>query len=355
MHSLSRANVLAICAAVVCGLVVCQGAAATGSENWHSAASSAKPFAEPTYPTLASLEALVNTASTIQTLPSTLEVPLAQVPNDTPSSIAKGCLVSPTATTALGSRPTDCYFGDVKAKKTLFLFGDSNAWMWLPAFNQIGIVKKFRVELDARADCEVANLPLLAENVNVAGSKGCTLFRQYVLKRISQVKPFVTVLVDYEYFDHFTYAGTPYTQAEYLAGLQSTVSKIKRAKSRPIMMSPPPPQLSNPVVCLSENPTSIQTCATEAQCLNGANAALSACTFSQDGSNLSIANIVGLSNAVKESGGTYVSVAALFCTSSTCPPVIDDTVAFFDQAHVSAHYSLLVEGALSQLFPKNSL
>jgi hypothetical protein len=301
--------------------------------------------------TLAGLESQITAAASLTDLPSTLVVPLPEVPGDTASAVAKGCLVNPASTTALGSRPASCYFGDVKAKRTMVLYGDSNAWMWLPAFNLIGASDKFRVEFDARADCEVANLPMVSENVT-----GCTLFRNYVFKRISATHPFATVMVDYEYYNHLmSPTNAPYSQSAYLAGVQSTVSTIKRDKSVPIMLSTPPPQLVNEVDCLSINPSNVQRCSVPTICLNGSNSKLTACTFDQDGTNLSIANAIGLSAAVKKAGGTYVSLAPLFCTSSTCPPVVDDTVVFFDQIHVSYHYSLLVARALSQLLPKTAL
>jgi hypothetical protein len=305
--------------------------------------------------TLANLEAQITASSTLQNLPSSLVVPLPNVPNDTASALSKGCLVNPFATTALGSRSGTCFFGDLKAKKTMVLFGDSNAWMWLPAFNQVGLSDGFRVELDARAECEVADLPMKSDLVDTAGSKGCTLFRDYVLKRIATTHPFVTILVDYEYYDRLTYESKPYQSSVYLAGLQKTVSTIKHDKSIPIMLSPPPAQLVDPVTCLALNASSIQKCGTPALCLNGTNAGLSICAFQQDNLNLTIANLVGLSKAVTKGGGTYVSLAQLFCTTTTCPPIVDNTVVFFDQAHVSDHYSLLADNALSQLLPKSAL
>lgn len=301
--------------------------------------------------TLPQLEAQVRVSASMSALPAELAVPLPGVPKDSPLTLAHGCLVGPSVSTAIGTRPADCDFGDVSADQTLILFGDSNAWMWLPALNEIGLADGFRVELDARADCEVADLNLF-DSISVVGSKGCSLFRSYVLQRIATVHPFATVIAEYGYYDHVTYAHQPYSSRVYLAALTKTIRIIHHDGSLTIMLSTPPPQLGNPVTCLSRHSTSISECGVPAKCLNSNNAALAACSFGPSYPNLSISNVAGVPSAVAKGGGTYVPTGALFCTSTVCPPVIDDTVVFFDQAHVSSHFTLRATRALSQLLPK---
>jgi hypothetical protein len=104
----------------------------------------------------AQLEKAISTSATITALPK-LVVPLADVVSDNASALARGCLIDESASTALGNRPANCDFGDVKSSRTMVPFGDSNAWMWLPAFNVLGRDLHFRVEFDARAGCEVAD------------------------------------------------------------------------------------------------------------------------------------------------------------------------------------------------------
>jgi hypothetical protein len=309
--------------------------------------------------TLAQFEAGIGAAAKMSSLPTQLAVPLRGVPKDTsqaqargsPQAQARGCLVGTNVTTAIGTRPAECNFGDVSATQTLILYGDSNAWMWLPAFNVIGLADGFRVELDARADCGVADLNLF-DSISVAGSKGCSLFRTFVLQQIATVHPFATVIAEYGYYDHLTYANKPYSSQVYLAALERTIRVIHNDGGEPIMLSTPPPQINDPVTCLSQHSTSISQCGTPAECLNANNATLAACTFSSSYPHLSIKNMEGVPSAVVRGGGTYVPLGSLFCTSTTCPPVIDDTVVFFDQAHVSSHFTLRAAHALSQLLSK---
>jgi hypothetical protein len=313
---------------------------------------SATSSSTPTPLTLSNLESQIEQSATTRALP-TLVVPLASVGTDNAEPLSGPCLVDETATTALGNRSATCDFGDLKAKKTMILFGDSNAWMWLLAFNQIGITDHFKVELDARAGCEVANLPMF-DNSTLASAEACTLFRSYVFNRIATVRPFLTVIDDYEYTDHLTYAQKPYTQKAYLAGLTVTVSTIKKDGSKTILLSPPPPQFADPVQCLSINVSNIQKCSVPAICLNGDNYTNVKCQY-PSGQGASIANVIGLSTAVKKGNGTYISLEKLFCTSTTCPAVVDHTVVMFDQLHVSGHYSMLAELALAKLIPAADL
>jgi hypothetical protein len=168
------------------------------------------------------------------------------------------------------------------------------------------------------------------------------------------MKPFLVVLVDYEYTDHFTYRRVPYAPSVYLAALTKTISTIHKSAGTTVMLSPPPPHFSDLVTCLSENVTRIQNCAVPTLCLNGENYHYPQCQY-PSGADGSIKNIIGLPEAVKQGHGIFLNLTKLFCTSSTCPPVVDDEVVMFDQIHVSYHYALLVEVALESLFPAGIL
>jgi hypothetical protein len=188
----------------------------------------------------------------------------------------------------------------------------------------------------------------------LTGAEGCTDFRTYVFHRIETTHPLTTVVVDYEYTTHINDDGVPYSQRMYEAALTRTVATINAAGSRPVFLSPPPPQFSDPVTCLSLHVSSFQQCAVPTICLNSLNATSPRCHFMTNPT-LSIGHVLGLSTAIRRGGGTFVSLQRLFCTSSTCPPVIGNTVVFMDQLHVSLHSAELVEPALAQLIPSLDL
>jgi hypothetical protein len=300
---------------------------------------------------LTNLESEITKSAKIKVLPN-LVVPLTKMSQDSASDLSKGCLIAETATTPYGNRPATCYFGDTHVNKTMVLFGDSNAWMWLPTFNTIGLADHFRVEFDARAGCEIADLDL-SDNSTLGSAEACTTFRGDEFTRIKALAPFLTVAVDYEYTNHVNYTNQAYTQSAYDAGLTQTLSTIASDKSKIVLLSPPPPQLSDPIECLSINTSNIENCNVSTLCLNGNNYQNAECQY--HGENASIKNIIGLATAVKNGKGTYISLQKLFCTSSTCPIVVDKTVVMFDQLHVSDHYANLVELAMTKLFPKGDL
>lgn len=303
---------------------------------------------------LSHLESEITAGARLRTLPD-LVVPLSQVPSDSAATLAHGCLVNQKATTPLGDRPASCYFGDVQSQRTMVLYGDSNAWMWLPAFNELGLADGFRVELDARAGCEVADLTLFDNSVSTrATAEACTGFRAYALHQIAVEKPFLVVVVDYEYTDHLNLDYVPYRQSTYLAALTSTIATIHQSAGTTVMLSPPPPHFGNLVTCLSQNVSDIQACAVPVACLDGNNYRYPRCQYPA-GSDGSIKNIIGLPEAVRAGHGLFVNVTKLFCTSVTCPPVVDDTVVMFDQIHVSDHYVSLIELAFASLFPPGIL
>jgi hypothetical protein len=262
----------------------------------------------------------------------------------------RGCLVAYNAASAMGGRPSDCFFGDTASTRTLVLMGDSNADMWLPAFDALGRTDHFRVELVARASCQLPDLALWDPVLHRPGTE-CSAFRRAAFRLIATVHPFATVLVDYEYGIRWNDEDQPYSPSDSARGITNTVRAVARHSGRVVMLGEPPAQFSDPVTCLETHEHNIAACDSPRVCATSLASTSSKCTFDPT-TGRTWAYLPLLAHAVASGGGTYVPVTTLFCTPRACPSVVDHVVVMFDLRHVSEHYGELVAPALGTLLQR---
>src|SRR5207302_10722695 len=84
----------------------------------------------------------------IKTLPEDFLPPLEEADADFGFGTARGC----DANWEVVEVPA-CAFGDLAGSRTVVVLGDSNAFMWLPAFDQIGKRLHWKVIVLAKNSC----------------------------------------------------------------------------------------------------------------------------------------------------------------------------------------------------------
>jgi len=283
-------------------------------------------------------------AARATTLPA-LAVSLSGVASDVPfDGFDRGCLVAFTATTATGGRPSNCFFGDTTSSRTLVLYGDSNADMWLGAFDELGRRDGFRVALVARASCQVPDLRLWDPAQHAPGT-ACTAFRAWALREVARLHPFATVVVDYEYGLRWDYQDRPVPPATAVAGFASTVRRLAATGTKVVVLGMAPAMFTDPIQCLQTHSSNVRACASPARCLVARGRATALCAF-DPATGRTWAQVALLASAVAGAGGRYVDVTPLFCTANACPPVVDHLVVNFDLRHVTQHYTEFVAPVL---------
>jgi len=80
-----------------------------------------------------------------------------------------------------------CVYGDRLAKRTLVLTGDSQAWMWEPAFDKWGRANQWKVIVLAKGCASVARRS--AGVLNNAAFPACAIFQSNVVKYIRHDAP----------------------------------------------------------------------------------------------------------------------------------------------------------------------
>jgi peptidoglycan/LPS O-acetylase OafA/YrhL len=285
----------------------------------------------PAVSSLNELDSLLTQASTTSSLPG-LVVPLSKIQaTEFPST--NGCLVSDTAASATGTRPTSCTWGDTRSKTVLVLYGDSQAAMWLPTFDLLGKQHHWKVELYARAACRIADLQLWDYPLNGPGI-GCTLWHNWAVSHINALHPRYIVVADHALYGNINYNRVRYSQAQYVQGDLRTIHMLEHHGTSIVLLGPIPQPSSDPAECLSRNSGNIQACSTSRSLATGA---------------VNYPSVTALSIVARL---PLISTVQWFCTTTSCPTVVNHTVMYFDADHVSVHFATMLTGLMDAALVK---
>jgi peptidoglycan/LPS O-acetylase OafA/YrhL len=281
----------------------------------------------------AQLQGLLREGASISSVPP-LVVPLDKVPS-TEFPNANGCLVSDTTPTATGSRPAGCTFGDVNSATVVALYGDSQAVMWLPAFDKLGKEHHWRIVLYARAACRIADLKLWDYPLNAPGV-GCTLWHAWSVRQIRQLHPRYVVIADHAVFGNIDYNKRPYSQAAFTAGMLATIDQIRQPRTSVVLLGPIPQPAQDPVTCLARNVSNVQACSTSLEAASKV---------------VNLAEVYAVSLAANL---PLIPTTQWFCTGSTCPTIVNHTVMYYDADHASEHYAAMLASLLGDALQRKA-
>jgi hypothetical protein len=245
--------------------------------------------------------------------------------------------VTPTGTNAFSENYRNCYFGDVHAKITIALLGDSRASMVLDDINYLGKHESFRVVYVAKSGCPTPILPYTPDSSSTLWT-GCISFHSTMLSVMFNVKPQVILISSSWRGDLAQPSAHWATPADIEYGLEQFLSKLPKASKTLVLGGFPQPYPPfNPVVCLSRNMTDIQMCAYTPP------------TTSLEENNASRA-------ATLKEHDTFLNLLPYFC-AATCPPVIHNIIPYTaDGYHAGKTYMDYLTGTLwSMLKPALSL
>ena len=225
------------------------------------------------------------------------------------------------------STASQCVFGDTKSRKTVVMFGDSHAIMWLPAMDWIAKADKLRLVLLSAGNC-----PAIA---NVAGTnvlnKNCAAFHTSSIRIINSLHPIAVVISELTVSSAIKHSdGTRITESEWQAGLTTT---IKEFKSK-VALIEDVVYFDIPVpICLAANVSNVQACSVHAP--NPKNPGQQAAEQA----------------AAKATGATFVKTWPWFCTT-TCSPIVGNTMTYFDWDHITTGYSAYLSKVLRSALAK---
>jgi len=240
-----------------------------------------------------------------------------------------------------------CVYGDPTAKRTIFIFGDSNAEMWFPAFDAFGFKQHWKLIAVTQASCQPWDTPWVSPaTVQVATitAERCSKWRTTVLKAMALVHPYVAIPIGVGPFSH----AVPYpTSTALVMEIRRLVRALKLQGVEPLLMEPiprypaPPPASSGsrrppgPIECLVLHATNTRHCS------------IATVDVQRQMLHRAIAR-VATDEAVAE-----IQSAPLFCTKVSCPAYVASRginhLVYRDSDHMTFTYSTYVSEALQPL------
>lgn len=265
-------------------------------------------FASPG--TAAQVVSLVDSSTTLTTVPANVDPPLDVVAGDNINDIAfhtngGGC-----------SNPSACTYGDVTGTKIVVLFGDSHAWMWLEAINPIITSLGYQLQLLWKPSCAAADLDFT--------TTPCTTWRTNMMTLIRAEHPALVLMAE-RTSDITSIGTTQVTAQQWTTSLEKTIRYFQSAAIKVVVIGDTPAYANdeNPATCLSQNPTDVQACDTPLKNPNPQWA-------DHEGAE---------KQAVIDTHAGWINPIQWMCHGQECAPIIGNMVVYLNWSHITATYS----------------
>jgi hypothetical protein len=265
----------------------------------------------PTPGSASQIAALVAASPSIERLPTDLLPPLMDVGADGASYFYPAAKYSCTTV-------TQCVFGDVSSARTMVLFGDSHAHMWIPAVAPVALAARMRLVVLWRPGCpadDVSVWNLTARSIN----RACNAFRAKAIKEIQRLHAAVVLIASRT--SNVPVAGQPgRDDATWQAAAEATIVALQSRATRVGVIQDITAFTADLPNCLWHHPKAIQRCSTP------------------NPNPLVRQRDADEQAAAASTGATYLSTQKWLCTT-VCSPVVGRMVAYLNNEHVSATYS----------------
>jgi peptidoglycan/LPS O-acetylase OafA/YrhL len=258
-------------------------------------------------------------ASASRSAASPSQRPFAQARNDGMIHKCWGSL--------LDNATAPCVFGDLRARETVVLFGDSHAEHWLPAMDRLARDRGWRVVAMIKPACPVADVPELVNTRLKRYYSECTTWRRAMLRRIVALRPTAAVLSSYDhYVSREGGADWKLSAAQWGAGLRRTYGTLARAGINTLVIRGTPRPGFDVPSCLSRR-------------ASGAPLSAKPCEYVFERS--LVPDAVAEQNAAARGVATlaFVDMNDRVCDTAVCPVVRRGTIVFRDDGHLTATFS----------------
>lgn len=211
-----------------------------------------------------------------------------------------------------------CAFGDLASHRTVVLFGDSHALMWLPALVPVARSQHFRLVLIWKAACPAADVAVWDSKTNTVFA-ACNKFRWASILAIRALGPALVLLASRTSRVLGPHKG-PISDDVWRAGLERTIGLLSIHKTRVAIIGDITMFSTSLPDCLAAYPTDVQSCS-----VPDPNPQIPGHYKAE----------VAAASAKK---ALYVDPARWLCTS-VCSPIIGNMIGYFDSGHVTATYA----------------
>lgn len=267
------------------------------------------------------VQAAIAASIDLKVVPSNLDPSLTDALHDPTPAGMDGCLRN-----LLEVGQPECAAGDTASPTRVALVGDSNAYVWNPAFQQVAEQRHWRLEVLTKGACPMLDLPL---KIFVQRPyTECDQWRGQVIARLRTEHPRLVVL---GMLRHDSGVGYPPYGPAWIDRLTRLVQLLREAGTRVLVLGPTPDPHSMVPDCLSAHLDDATACS----------AARSAA--------VNVTGIAAETAAAAAGGGRYADVSDLFCGPDHCPPIVGNTLVYQDEYHLTFEYARVLAPAIGAL------
>ncbi|WP_082958407.1 acyltransferase family protein, partial [Mycobacterium alsense] len=196
---------------------------------------------------VAQVQAAVAASAGLKAVPSNLNPQLADAAAELKALSLGGCLRN-----FVERGQPECARGDTASSTTVALIGDSNAYMWEPAFEKVAEQRHWRLETLTKGACPLLDLPV---NNPVLGREytECQRWRGQIIARLQAERPRLVVLsIMRQYGARYGLASgfTSYDPA-WIASLTRQVQQLRETGTQVLVLGPLPDPQSVVPDCVS--------------------------------------------------------------------------------------------------------
>lgn len=232
---------------------------------------------------------------------------------------------------------TACAWGDRAAKRSIFLFGDSQAAMWLPAFNALGKDLGWKVLFLAKKSCSpwiTSSRSNYGDGTSVLSNSACQTFVKNAIGFAKSVHPTIVIPLGLALL---VASEKTVTSSDEKTAVLKTVKALRASGAKILFLA---------------GMSSMFSGVTPQQCLTVHVSDLPACevTVSEIKTYVQYSGLVSAAALAKVD---VVPTLKLFCAKKVCPIVVRagsvEHLVYFDLGHMNNTYSAWISGALETL------
>jgi hypothetical protein len=217
-----------------------------------------------------------------------------------------------------------CVYGNVRAKTTIVLFGDSHALSWFPAVERVAKVRGWRLANMTRSTCPPPKV-LSYSKATRSIDRGCLSWRLRAIERMRQLRPAIIIVTGSRGFVAANHSGRILTGKArtdaWITGMRWTLARLVPAARRVIVLADTPnSRIWSPATCLARNPKHSIRCATSVS---------SAISYSW----LNIE--AGVARARKAG---FINSERWVCPTSPCPAIVWGRLVHRNRGHLTVSF-----------------
>lgn len=209
-----------------------------------------------------------------------------------------------------------CPVGDPEADRDMVVIGDSHVGQWLPALDDIGRQRGYRVVPLVKLGCTPFDVPVKWDDLPYTE---CTTFRTWVRDRVAELDPALVVVGSRGLQRNITVPEAE-REAAWRAGAVTTLQGLAPHAGRLVVLADVPALGTDPVECVTDP-----------------RATMTRCTTTADPRVLTANRLTA--DAAREVGATFVEVDRLACLDRRCPAVAGGRMVYANADHLSVAWA----------------